>query len=35
MVHVTYTYKRKRIKHAVIDPAKLTLRDMPDGAWPK
>jgi predicted neuraminidase len=22
-VHVTYTWKRQRIKHAVIDPAKL------------
>jgi alpha-L-rhamnosidase len=22
-VHVTYTWKRERIKHAVIDPAKL------------
>jgi predicted neuraminidase len=35
MVHVTYTYKRKRIKHAVIDPAKLTPREMPGGEWPK
>ena len=23
MVHLTYTWKRQRIKHAVIDPAKL------------
>ena len=22
-VHVTYTWKRKRIRHAVLDPAKL------------
>jgi predicted neuraminidase len=35
LVHVTYTWKRKRIKHAVIDPAKLILRDMPQGEWPK
>jgi predicted neuraminidase len=35
LVHVTYTWKRQRIKHVVIDPAKLVLRDMPGGAWPK
>ncbi|MCI0487799.1 MAG: exo-alpha-sialidase [Blastocatellia bacterium] len=34
LVHVTYTWKRARIKHVVIDPAKLALRDMPDGRWP-
>ena len=34
LVHATWTWKRKRIKHAVIDPAKLTLRDMPNGEWP-
>ncbi|HYV04249.1 MAG TPA: sialidase family protein [Blastocatellia bacterium] len=34
LVHVTYTWKRERIKHVVIDPAKLELRDMPDGRWP-
>lgn len=34
LVHVTYTWKRERIKHVVIDPAKLVMRDMPDGRWP-
>jgi predicted neuraminidase len=34
-VHVTYTWKRQRIKHAVIDPAKLTLQPMVAGQWPK
>ncbi len=30
LVHVTYTWKRKLIKHVVIDPKKLELRDMPE-----
>lgn len=30
LVHVTYTWKRERIKHVVIDPQKLVLRDMPE-----
>jgi predicted neuraminidase len=34
LVHVTYTWKRQRIKHVVIDPAKLTPVAMSDGAWP-
>jgi len=34
LVHVTYTWKRERIKHAVIDPRKLAPRDMPEGRWP-
>jgi predicted neuraminidase len=35
LVHITYTWKRERIKHVVVDPAKLTLRDMPGGEWPQ
>jgi predicted neuraminidase len=34
LVHVTYTWKRLRIKHAVIDPQKLELREIVRGAWP-
>ena len=26
LVHITYTWKRQRIKHAIVDPAKLTPR---------
>jgi predicted neuraminidase len=35
LVHVTYTWKRQRIRHVVIDPRKLLLRDMPGGRWPE
>jgi predicted neuraminidase len=34
-VHVTYTWKRQCIKHAVLDPASFELRAMPDGEWPR
>lgn len=33
LVHITYTWKRERIKYVVIDPRKLDLRDMPEGRW--
>lgn len=35
LVHVTYTWKRQKVKHAVIDPAKLTLKPIVDGQWPQ
>jgi alpha-L-rhamnosidase len=34
MAHITYTWKRQRIVHLVVDPAKLALRDLQGGAWP-
>ncbi len=34
-VHITYTWKRLRIKHVVVDPAALKLTDIVGGAWPK
>jgi len=34
LVHVTYTWKRQRIKHAVIDPAKLETQPIVNGQWP-
>jgi predicted neuraminidase len=33
-VHATWTWKRQRVKHAIIDPDKLVARDFIDGAWP-
>jgi predicted neuraminidase len=34
LVHVTYTWRRQRIKHVTIDPAKLTSAPIRDLAWP-
>ena len=33
-LHITYTWKRKLVKHVVVDPGKLSPRAMPDGQWP-
>jgi len=33
LVHVTYTWKRKRIKHLVLDPAQFVTRDIVKGQW--
>ena len=35
LVHLTYTWKRQRVKHVVIDPARLALRPIVDGQWPQ
>jgi len=34
-VHITYTWKRKKVKHVELDPAKLTLKEIKNGAWPE
>jgi len=33
-VHITYTWKRLRVRHAVVAPENLELRAMPEGVWP-
>ncbi len=35
LVHIVYTWRRQRIKHVVIDPNKLVLKEIKDGVWPK
>ena len=35
MVHITYTWKRLRVRHLMIDPAKLSGKAIVDGEWPK
>jgi hypothetical protein len=34
-VHITYTWKRQRVKHLTIDPARLKSVPMRDGKWPE
>ena len=35
LVHISYTWKRERVKHVVVDPKTLKLRPMADGRWPE
>lgn len=35
LVHITYTWKRQKVKHVVVDPTKLTLRPFEKGKWPE
>lgn len=35
LVHCTYTWQRTKVRHVVIDPAKLKPVDFAEGRWPK
>jgi len=35
LVHIVYTWHRRRIKHVVVDPNKLELKPIENGQWPK
>ncbi len=35
LVHMTYTWMRQKVKHVVIDPAKLEGKAIVDGQWPE
>jgi predicted neuraminidase len=34
-VHITYTWKRQRVRHVELDPDKLASRPIVDGKWPE
>ncbi|GAB4021416.1 exo-alpha-sialidase [Spirosoma migulaei] len=34
LIHVIYTWRRQKIRHAVIDPQKLKLKPIENGVWP-
>ena len=34
MLHFIYTWRRQKIKHVVVDPAKLKLKPIKNGIWP-
>jgi predicted neuraminidase len=34
LVHITYTWQRKLIKHVIIDPDKITSKPITEGFWP-
>lgn len=34
LVHITYTWRRERIRHVIVDPEALVLGNIRDGVWP-
>jgi alpha-L-rhamnosidase len=35
MIHVVYTWRRKKIKYVKIDPKKLEGKEIVNGKWPE
>lgn len=35
LVHMTYTWQRTKVRHVVVNPAKLVATPMPEGKWPE
>lgn len=35
LVHITYSWKLKKVKHVEVDPAKVTGRPIVNGQWPQ
>jgi predicted neuraminidase len=34
LVHISYTWKRQKVRHVVLDPSKLELKEIRNGQWP-
>lgn len=35
LLHITYTWKRQKVRHMVVDPTKLKTQPIVDGVWPE
>lgn len=35
LVHITYTWKRQRVRHVTVDPTRLVLKPITGGKWPE
>jgi predicted neuraminidase len=35
LVHITYTWKRQKVRHVTLDPGKLVIKPIVDGKWPE